>query len=279
MKNAMQLKAIIKNMAKSKNISAQIVLQNFMLERLLERISVSSYRENFILKGGFLIAALVGLDTRATMDMDATVKGMPVNPDTIMKMFEEICTIEIDDDVVFAVKRIEEIRESDEYTGFRLTLEALYQPMAVPLKIDITTGDKITPKEIVYEFRLMLEQRSIKILAYNLETILAEKLETIISRGDQNTRPRDYYDVFIIRQLQWNNVDSSALKDALKATAEKRGTSAVMQRYAEIMATVEKNEIMKKHWLDYQAQFDYARDIQYADVCWIIKAMLDGVVD
>ncbi len=277
-KNAMQLKAIIKNMAKSKNISAQIVLQNFMLERLLERISVSSYRENFILKGGFLIAALVGLDTRATMDMDATVKGMPVNPDTIMKMFEEICAIEIDDDVTFAVKRIEEIRESDEYTGFRLTLEALYQPMAVPLKIDITTGDKITPKEIVYEFRLMLEQRSIKVLAYNLETILAEKLETIISRGDQNTRPRDYYDVFIIRQLQWNNVDSSALKDALKATAEKRDTSAVMQRHAEIMATVEKSEIMKKHWLDYQTQFDYASDIQYEDVCRTIKEILDGIV-
>ena len=278
MKNSMQLKAIIKNMAKSKNISAQIVLQNFMLERLLERISVSSYRENFILKGGFLIAALVGLDTRATMDMDATVKGMPVNPDTIMKMFEEICAIEIDDDVTFAVKRIEEIRESDEYTGFRLTLEALYQPMAVPLKIDITTGDKITPKEIVYEFRLMLEQRSIKVLAYNLETILAEKLETIISRGDQNTRPRDYYDVFIIFLLQWNNVDSSALKNAFKATTEKRDTSAVMQRYAGIIATVENSETMKKHWLDYQAQFDYARDIQYADVCRTIKEILDGIV-
>ena len=278
MKNAMQLKAIIKHMAKSKNISAQIVLQNFMLERLLERISVSSYRENVILKGGFLIAALVGLDTRATMDMDATVKGMPVNSDTIMKMFEGICAIEIDDDVTFAVKRIEEIRESDEYTGFRLTLEALYQPMAVPLKIDITTGEKITPKEIVYEFRLMLEQRSIKVLAYNLETILAEKLETIISRGDQNTRPRDYYDVYIIHQLQWKNVDSSALKDALKATAEKRDTSAVMQRYAGIIAIVEKSETMKQHWLDYQAQFDYARDIQYADVCRTIKEILDGIV-
>ena len=278
MKNAMRLKSIIKSMAKSKNISAQIVLQNFMLERLLERISVSSYRENFILKGGFLIAALVGLDTRATMDMDATVKGMSVNPDAIMKMFEEICAIEIDDDVTFFVKRIEEIRESDEYTGFRLTVEALYQPMAVPLKIDITTGDKITPKEIVYEFRLMLEQRSIKVLAYNLETILAEKLETIISRGDQNTRPRDYYDVFIIRQLQWNNVDSSALKDALKATAEKRDASAVVQRYAGIMATVENSEIMKKHWQDYQVQFDYARDIQYADVCKTIKEILDDIV-
>ena len=278
MKNAMQLKTIIKNMAKSKNISAQIVLQNFMLERLLERISVSSYCDNFILKGGFLIAALVGLDTRATMDMDATVKGMPVNPDTIIKMFEEICAIEINDDVAFVVKRIEEIRESDEYTGFRLTLEALYQPMAVPLKIDITTGDKITPKEIVYEFRLMLEQRSIKVLAYNLETILAEKLETIISRGDQNTRPRDYYDIFIIRQLQWKNVDYDALKDALKATAEKRGTLAVMQRYAGIMVTVENSETMKKHWRDYQTQFDYARDIQYADVCRTIKEILDDII-
>ncbi len=278
MKNAMKLKAIIKNMAKSKNISAQIVLQNFMLERLLERISVSSYRENIILKGGFLIAALVGLDTRATMDMDATVKGMPVNPDAIMEMFEKICAIEIDDDVNFAVKRIEEIRESDEYTGFRLTLEALYQPMAVPLKIDVTTGDKITPKEIVYEFRLMLEQRSIKVLAYNLETILAEKLETIISRGDQNTRSRDYYDIFIIHQLQWKNVDSGALKDALKATAEKRGSSAVMRRYAEILATVDNSEIMKKHWQDYQVQFDYARKIQYADVCRTIKEILDGIV-
>lgn len=249
-----------------------------MLERLLERISVSSYREKFILKGGFLIAALVGLDTRATMDMDATVKGMPVNPDAIMKMFQEICVIEIEDDVTFAIKRIEEIREGDEYTGFRLTLEALYPPMAVPLKIDITTGDKITPKEIVYEFRLMLEARSIKVLAYNLETILAEKLETIISRGDQNTRPRDYYDVYIIRQLQWKNVDSGALKDALKETAEQRGTSTVIQRYDEIMATVEKSETMKKHWVDYQAQFDYARDIQYADLCQTIKEILDGIV-
>ena len=192
MKNVMQLKALIKNMANSKHISAQIILQNFMLERLLERISVSSYCKSFILKGGFLIAAMVGLDTRATMDMDATLKGIPVNPDTIMKMFEEICAIKLEDDVTFAIKRIDEIRESDEYTGFRLTLMALYPPMTVTLKIDITTGDKITPREVIYKFQLMFEQRSIKVLAYNLETVLAEKLETIVSRGDQNTRPRDY---------------------------------------------------------------------------------------
>lgn len=205
MKNAMQLKAIIKNLAKEKHISAQLVMQNFMLERLLERISVSKYQQNFILKGGFLIAAMVGLDTRATMDMDATIKGLPVNEQTIREMFEEICKIKLDDDVRFSFRSIGEIREGDEYTGYRVSLFANYQPMAVPLKLDITTGDRITPKEIEYRFKLLLEDRSISVLAYNLETIMAEKLETVISRGDQNTRPRDYYDIYILAKLQYCN--------------------------------------------------------------------------
>lgn len=177
MKNAMQLKAILKNMAKQKNISAQLVLQNYMLERLLERVSVSKYRNNFILKGGFLIAAMVGLDTRATMDMDATLKGYPVNEETVRKMFEEICAIELNDDVTFAFRQIGEIREGDEYTGYRVALTANYPPLAVPLKLDITTGDKITPREIEYSFKLLLEDRSISILAYAaLRKGLAEKL-------------------------------------------------------------------------------------------------------
>jgi predicted nucleotidyltransferase component of viral defense system len=194
MNNAMQLKAMIKNISKSKNISAQIIMQNYMLERLLERISLSPYQSNFILKGGFLIAAMVGLDTRATMDMDATIKGLPVNVETITTMFEEICRIPVNDDITFSIKRTEVIRKDAEYPGLRVALDAEFPPMAVPLKIDITAGDKITPKEIVYEFKLLLEPRTIKILAYNLETIIAEKLETVISRGDQNTRLRDYYE-------------------------------------------------------------------------------------
>jgi len=172
LKNAMQLKATIMNISKSKNISAQIVMQNYMLERLLERISVSRYQSNFILKGGFLIAAMVGLDTRATMDMDATVRGLAVNQDTVMHMFEEISGISVNDDISFSVKSLEEIHEGHEYSGLRVTLEAKYPPMVVPLKIDITTGDQITPREIVYEFKLLLEARSIKILAYNLETVM-----------------------------------------------------------------------------------------------------------
>lgn len=279
MKNAMQLKAIIKNLAKEKHISAQLVMQNFMLERLLERISVSEYQQNFILKGGFLIAAMVGLDTRATMDMDATIKGLTVNEQTVREMFEEICKIELDDDVTFSFRNIGEIREGDEYTGYRVSLFANYPPMAVPLKLDITTGDKITPKEIEYKFKLLLEDRSISVLAYNLETIMAEKLETVISRGDQNTRPRDYYDIYILAKLQYSNIELNALKAALNATAQKRGSSEVLKSYHKIMDVVRNSEIMQKQWKNYQKDFEYATDIIFEDVCDIVLKIMDEIQD
>lgn len=275
MKNAMQLKAIIKNLAKEKHISAQLVMQNFMLERLLERISVSKYQRNFILKGGFLIAAMVGLDTRATMNMDATIKGLPVNEKTVREMFEEICKIEINDDVIFSFRSIREIREGDEYTGYRVSLSANYLPMIVPLKLDITTGDKITPKEIEYRFKLLLEDRSISVLAYNLETILAEKLETVISRGDQNTRPRDYYDIYILAKLQYSNIEPGTLKVALEATTEKRGSSEVVKDYRKIMDTVRNSEIMQKQWDNYQKDYEYSQDIAFVDACDTVVQLMD----
>lgn len=275
MKNVMQLKAMIKNLAKEKHISAQLVMQNFMLERLLERISVSKYQRNFILEGGFLIAAMVGLDTRATMDMDATIKGLPVNEKTVREMFEEICKIEINDDVIFSFRSIREIREGDEYTGYRVSLSANYPPMAVPLKLDITTGDKIIPKEIEYRFKLLLEDRSISVLAYNLETILAEKLETVISRGDQNTRPRDYYDIYILTKLQYSNIEFNSLKEALNATVDKRGSKAVVKDYRKIMDTVRNSEIMQKQWDNYQKDFEYSQDIAFVDACDTVVQLMD----
>lgn len=252
-------------------------MQNYMLERLLERISVSRYQSNFILKGGFYIAAMVGLDTRATMDMDATVRGLAVSQDAIRHMFEEICGISLSDDISFSVKRIEDIREDDEYSGLRVMLEATYPPMVVPLKIDITTGDQITPREIVYEFRLLLEPRSIKILAYSLETVMAEKLETVISRGDQSTRSRDYYDIYILRKLQWQNITPDSLRLALVATAIKRNSLHIMERYSEILQTVSSSEVMNERWLDYQSDFDYARDVLFSDICATIKEILDSL--
>ncbi|MBQ6503429.1 MAG: nucleotidyl transferase AbiEii/AbiGii toxin family protein [Flexilinea sp.] len=279
MKNAMQLKAIIKNIAKKKKISAQLVLQNYMLERFLERVSLSSYRDNFIIKGGFLIASMVGLDSRATMDMDATIKGYPVNAETIQKMIEEILIIPIDDNISFEFRSIGEIREGDEYTGYRVALTANYEKMAVPLKLDITTGDKITPKEIEYDYKLMLEDRSINVLAYNLPTILAEKLETVISRGDQNTRPRDYYDIFTLKKLQYETIDLDILKEALRATAEKRSSIDVLKQYREIMQVVSSSPVMNQHWNDYRKDFDYAAGIEFSETCDVVIAIMDQLTE
>ncbi|GHV32381.1 hypothetical protein FACS18949_03110 [Clostridia bacterium] len=201
-KNAMQLKAFIKNKAAENHVSAQLVMQNYMMERLLERVSLSTYKSNFILKGGFLIAAIVGLDTRTTMDLDTTIKGFTLTHESIRSIFEEVCAVKVEDDVTFSVVRVTDIREGDDYPGLRVALTANYPPLSVPLTVDVTTGDKITPGEVEYSFRLLFDDRSISIMAYNLETILAEKLETVLSRNIANTRPRDFYNIYILYALR-----------------------------------------------------------------------------
>ena len=177
--NPMQLKALIKKMAADKHISAQLVMQNYMLERLLERISLSQYKHNFVLKGGFLISAIVGLDTRATMDLDTTIKGFTLTHEKIREIFSQICTISLDDDVSFVLGDISDIREGDDYPGIRVSLKANYPPISVPLTVDVTTGDIITPREMEYTFQLLFDDRTIRVLAYNLETVLAEKIEMV----------------------------------------------------------------------------------------------------
>lgn len=277
MKNAMQLKAVVKNIAKEKKISAQLVLQNYMLERFLERVSVSEYRNNFIIKGGLLIVSMVGLNSRTTMDMDATIKRYPVSEETIQKMVEEIIKINLEDEITFTFKNIGEIREGDEYTGYRIALSANYPPMAVPLKLDITTGDKITPREVEYEYKLMMEDRSICVLAYNMATILAEKLETVISRGDQNTRPRDFYDIYILTKLQAENIDLETLAFALDATTRKRESSSVVKQYHKIMETVRNSEIMNRQWQNYQKDFDYAAGIEFRETCDAVVRIMESL--
>ncbi len=193
------------------------------------------------------------------------------------KCLKRFVRIELDDDVTFSFRSIGEIREGDEYTGYRVALSANYPPMAVPLKLDITTGDKITPREIEYQFKLLLENRSISVLAYNLETIMAEKLETVISRGDQNTRPRDYYDIYILAKLQYSNIESSSLKAALEATTVKRGSSEVIKDYRKIMDMVKGSEVMQRQWKNYQKDFEYAADIAFEDACDVVVELVDGM--
>lgn len=213
------------------------------------------------------------------MDMDATIKGYPVNEETIQKMIEDIIAVPVEDDITFRFKSIGEIREGDEYTGYRVALSADYEKMAVPLKLDITTGDKITPREIEYSYKLMMEDRSISVLAYNLSTILAEKLETVVSRGDQNTRPRDYYDVFILTKLQAENIDMESLNTALKATTEKRGSTELMRQYREIMQVVKNSDVMKRQWDNYRKDFDYASGIEFEETCDAVVDVMDGLYE
>jgi len=266
MRNPMQLKAKLRNISKETGISAQLVLQNYMLERLLERISLSEYKENFILKGGFLIASIVGLNTRATMDMDITLKDLPLNEQLLLDMFDKICEVDVDDPFDFEITKVNEIREGDTYTGYRVSLIGKYPPMAVPIKLDITTGDKITPKEISFSYEMLFDEGSLEILAYNIETILAEKFETIISRSDQNTRPRDFYDVYILSKLKWNYIDFKVLSEALETTSSYRGTQHVMQDYLAAIDVIRNSKNMKEYWLKYQKDFDYSIGLEFEEV-------------
>lgn len=270
----MQLKSVIKKIAKDKNISAQILLQNYMLERFLERISCSKYKNNYILKGGFLIASMIGVNMRSTMDMDATIKGYPLNKETIIEMIDNIIRIPLDDGISFNRGIVQEIREKDEYIGYRVSLIGNYEKMSVPLKLDITTGDKITPKEIEYTYKLMLDERSINILAYNLSTILAEKLETVVARGDQNTRLRDYYDIFILIKLESQNIEISTLQMALRETAKKRGTYDRIKEFDQVIEIIEFSDIMQQRWRNYSKNFSYAEDIRLEEICAVIKNIL-----
>ncbi|MCM1237375.1 MAG: nucleotidyl transferase AbiEii/AbiGii toxin family protein [Ruminococcus flavefaciens] len=274
-KNPMQLKAFIKKKAAEKNISAQLVMQNYMLERLLERISLSPYKDNFILKGGFLISAIVGLDTRATMDLDTTIKGFTLTHDSIREIFSKICAVEIEDDVTFSIVDITDIRETDDYPGIRVSLKANYEPISVPLTVDVTTGDVITPREIRYTFKLLFDDRTLSILAYNIETVLAEKIETVLSRSIANTRPRDFYDIHIIYALQGNNCDEKVLKQALEQTSRKRGSSHVLENYADIIEEIKNDGQMQAFWKKYQKDFDYAKDISFDDACNSILRIMD----
>lgn len=277
-KNPMQLKALVKNLASEKNISAQIVMQNYMMERLLERISLSNYKNNFILKGGFLIAAIVGLDTRATMDLDATIKGMELTHTSIARIFNDICNIQVDDDIKFSLLQIRDIHQINDYPGIRISLSADYPPLKVPLSVDITTGDIITPREVEYSFQLMFDKRSINILAYNLETIMAEKLETVLSRSQANTRPRDFYDIYILQKLCNTECNLTILKEALMKTADKRGSRNILDEHKIIMTEIKNSPTLKEFWRRYQGEFVYATNISYEDTCQSIEETLNKIL-
>lgn len=274
-KTSRQLKALVRNLTKSDSAQAQIIIRNYVMERFLERISLSKYRNNFILKGGMLVSAMVGIDTRSTMDMDTTIKNLPLTIDTAREIIEEIISIPIDDGMSFTIKNIYEIMDEAEYSGVRANLEATLETMRTPLKIDISTGDVITPKEISYSFKLMFEDRTISILAYNLETVLAEKMETVISRGTVNTRLRDYYDLFILQNEYIHVIDIEQFSKALLATGIKRDSVQLLEDGQQILQEIRESEEMQTLWKNYQKKFVYAEGVTWDSVMQAITSLFD----
>ena len=273
MSNAMSLKAKIRNIAKQKNIPAQVILQNYMFERLLVRLSASAYKERFVLKGGMLVAAIVGLDNRATMDLDTTLKNLPLTPEAIRSALESIAAIPLGDGISFEIGTISPIREDDIYGGYRVVLNARFDTLLTPMTIDVTTGDAITPHAVQYQFAEMFSNENFyELWAYNIETVMAEKVETILRRGVFNTRPRDFYDAYILATTQ--RFDKETFTDALAATAEHRGTTGQIADKAGILANVEESLELRRMWEKYRRQFAYAKDIDYDQIMEVLRTLM-----
>lgn len=272
---AMSLKAKIRNIAKKKNISAQVVLQNYMFERFLERLSKSHYKDNFILKGGILIASIVGIESRSTMDMDTTLKGYPITHESLEKAISDICRIDLHDDVIFSFSGVDPIRNDDVYGGLKVSLQADYDTIIIPMYLDVTTGDAITPEEVLHHYKMIFKEESIDVWAYNIETILAEKVETILSRGELNTRPRDFYDIYILTHTQSYNI--TVFINALTKTAEHRETKHIFNNISNRVETIKNSVALNNRWIKYTKNYPYAKDITYTNVMDALKELVNSL--
>lgn len=270
-KNPMQLKAIIKNKAKEAKITPQAALQTYCLERLLERISLSDKADNFIIKGGFLISSFIGIENRSTMDIDTTVKGFDVTKENVESIFKQICEINVEDQLNFVFDRVEDIREEDDYPGIRVHLHVVYGTLNTAMTVDVTTGDTIVPSEIRYTYHCVYGEKNISIMAYPIENVLAEKLETVISRGIANTRPRDFYDIYILSKLKSNSINWKILNQALEATSKKRGSQIILADYKKIIETLKSDETQHNYWKKYVSKNPYAEGITFEETLKAIE--------
>lgn len=270
-----QVKGRIKNVAKENKADARTLMRIYMMERFLERVASSRYKDNFIIKGGMLVTAMVGVALRSTMDIDTSIKNQNLSAEDAKRIVDEIKDIDLGDGVTFEVKEVSDIMDEMEYPGIRFTMNAVMGKLVTPMKIDISTGDVITPRAIEYNYKLLLDDRSIRLWSYNLETILAEKLQTVLARGLLNTRMRDFYDIKTLLSIYEQDIDTDVLKKAFEATCKKRSTENLKEEAPKIMTAVSDNVQLHTLWKSYQKKYPYAADISYEGVMESIKCLLD----
>lgn len=272
-----QIKGRIKSVAKQNNADARTLMRIYMMERFLERLAQSEYRDNFIIKGGILVTAMIGVAHRSTMDIDTSMKNLNLSAEDALRVVNQVKDIDLDDGVSFEVKDVSNIMDEMEYPGIRVTMNANVGRLITPLKIDISTGDVITPRAIEFNYDLLLEDRSISLWSYNLETILAEKLQTVLARGILNTRMRDFYDIRMLLDTYEDKVNKAVLKDAFAATCKKRGTDHLQEQAEAIIKIIEADEQLQVLWRVYQKKYSYAAEIDYASVISGVRKLMDWI--
>lgn len=272
-----QIKGRIKSVAKQNNADARTLMRIYMMERFLERLAQSEYRDNFIIKGGILVTAMIGVAHRSTMDIDTSMKNLNLSAEDALRVVNQVKDIDLDDGVSFEIKDVSNIMDEMEYPGIRVTMNANVGRLITPLKIDISTGDVITPRAIEFNYDLLLEDRSISLWSYNLETILAEKLQTVLARGILNTRMRDFYDIRMLLDTYEDKVNKAVLKDAFAATCKKRGTDHLQEQAEEIIKIIEADEQLRVLWRAYQKKYSYAAEIDYASVISGVRKLMDWI--
>ncbi len=268
------LKDKLKNISKEKGVDFNTLLRLYMYERFIERLYVSKYRDNFILKGGFYISILFGIENRTTMDVDSALKNVNFSQDEIIEMIKEIIAINLNDNAKLSCLGIEQIREEDKYGGFRINIQVKIEEVMEKFHIDIVTGDPITPQEISYKYKPLLRDDYINLWAYNLETILAEKLETILSRVELNGRMKDFYDIYLIYTKDWDNINRDNLKAAIQKTFFKRDYKG---NIIETLNIIKNSNVLKNRWKSYQRKYNYTKDISFEDIMNSLEIMLNKI--
>ena len=277
-KNKDSLKAKASNLAIQTNIPNKYIIQNFMFEALLKRISNSNYKDKFIIKGGLLLSSIFGVNLRSTMDLDTTIKGLPLNKSTITKVITEIINIDLKDNITFEIENIKDIREEDLYSGYNVNLKADFDGLKTNLMIDITTGDIITYKEVEFKYNTLFDNDTINIMTYNYETIIAEKFESIISRNIDNTRMKDYYDLYMFVNLKWNDINKETLRKAIINTSKARETLDYIDNANKYIELINDDSRLKTLWNSYQNNYEYAKDIEFVDTINAIKVINEIIV-
>lgn len=277
-KNKDSLKVKVSNLALSTNIPNKYLIQSFMFEALLKRISVSKYKDKFIIKGGLLLSSIFGVNLRSTMDLDTTIKGLPLDRTTITKVINEIISIDLKDNIKLEIENIKDIREEELYSGFNINLKAEFDGLRTNLMIDITTGDVITYKEVQFEYKTLFDNEIVNIMTYNYETIIAEKFEAIISRNIDNTRMKDYYDLYMFVNLKWNDIDKTILRKAIFNTSEKRETLNYIENADKYIELINEDSKLKSLWKNYQNNYAYAKDISFENTIAAIKVINSIIV-